>query len=143
MEQFFTTYLIPSGVLVFIIGHVINISQNYKKNVEELRSKRLTLIEKLNIDFIRINALFDSLRNDAELNGYFGFKNIQSIRPMVARIQSITTDDLAVFEDDEKLRNEIVNIGDFLSSILTDFGDLENFAQAQTNKEVEDKKKPK
>ena len=59
---------------------------------------------------------------------------------MVVRIQSITTDELSVFEDDEKLRNEIINVGDFLSSLLTDFDNLEYSDQAKSNKEVEDRK---
>src|SRR5260221_10487326 len=107
--QFFTTYLIPSGIIVAALGYIFKVLQSYKNNHEDLRSKRLTLIEKLNTDFIRINSLFESLRNDAELNGYFAFKNINTIRPMVARIQAITTAELAIFDEDEKLRKEIIN----------------------------------
>lgn len=117
------------------------VAQSYKNRFENLRSKRLTLIEKLTTDFSRINSLFDSLRTDAEINGNFAFKNINIIRPMVIRIQSISTDELAVFEEDERLRKDITNIGDFLSSLLIDVDNLENVAQMQINIENEEKSK--
>ncbi len=84
--QFFTTYLLPSGFVVAAFGYLFNLLQNYKNKKEDLRSKRLTLIEKLNTDFVKINNLFELLRNDAELNGFFAFKNINTINPKVSRL---------------------------------------------------------
>lgn len=129
--------LISSGILVFALGYFFAQLQKVRKSKEDLRTKRLTLIEKLNVDAVRINNLFESLRTDAEINGYFAFKNINTINPMVARIQSITTDEIAVFEEGDKLRKEIIDIGDFLSSFLIDVNLLENMAQIQINKDQE------
>jgi hypothetical protein len=127
--------LISSGFLAFSLGYIFTQLQKYRRSKEELRAKRLTLIEKLTTDAVRINNLFESLRTDAELNGYFAFKNINIINPMVGRIQSITTDEMVVLDEGDKLRKEIIAIGDFLSSFLFDVDTLEKIAQSQANRD--------
>ena len=141
LSSFFKDYLIPSGITVAVFAYFIGQLRGYRNSKELIRTKRLALIGKLSTDVIRINALFESLRIDAELNGYFAFKNIYTIRPMVSRIQSITNDELAVFEGEDKLRNNIIDTGDFLSSLLTDVDNLENIAQVQVREDKDAKNK--
>ena len=141
LSSFFQDYLIPSGITIAVLTYLAGQFRGYRNNKESLRSRRLTLIDKLANDSVRINALFESLRIDAELNGYFAFKNINAIRPVIARIGNISSEELSVFDEKDGLSEKIIETGEFLSSLLTDVDNLETIANSNFNEEKAAKEK--
>lgn len=127
-------FVSPAGIAVstLIISYFIALYQSRKKQSEDLNARRLAIIDTILIEINRLNTIFDDLQKDPDEQQFFKFKNINSAKPSIEKLQKIF-DELIIFPDDS-LRKRLLTDIDLVGSLTEDLSNLESFASAEANK---------
>ncbi len=119
-------------LITLIVSYFISKIHDSRQKNEELNSKKVGFIDSLLIDIDRLNIIFDDLQKDPDEQQFFKFKNINTAKPSIERLQKVFGD--AIVFPDDNLRKRVLTDIDLVSSLIEDLSNLENYATTEANK---------
>lgn len=120
------------AVLAAFFSYLGTYKLNKKTQEEDKRLKTIDLIDYLLIDFNKLIAILEKLKEDAEKYSFFLLANIEIAKSIVSKLKA-QTEKVILFSEDN-LRRQVIENVDSVSSIIEEMDVMERYPVNEASK---------